>query len=479
MEFILEEHAVGDHVEFNWNHFLNPEASPSCYECIIIANHGKIGYDVEMIENHVLNDPIMMYTKDGGPLVVGSTVSYNWRYSGNWYDYVVTMINEDRTVNLSLECLSVSPEFLRKLTEHEKYAVNETVEYEWGGGCNWFEATVVAVNPNGTYDIALFDEAVAIEHLSLATGLGPTEPRPLKTRVTPGSLYEGQLVEYNWQGKGYWYLNYTVMKVLSDTTCDVQLIDKDICCGALRRKTTVLALELSTLESEKALYDNVIATIAPVADEVQPFAVDDVIQHNWNEGGTWWDNYRITTVRDGDTIYPLYDLTYSDDTEVHNVPAALIRRPESELSKAVRELPRLNSRIKVLRSKLEVVRSETTHGKNDVSTLDALEKLLGVVLAESKAIDERNFAATISWNSFFDASEEVLKLTERLVAGREKALFSMHTPDTDTTMARALSLQQKLEALYYASEDARTKYWSLKNLADCKIYAVQYRSSVS
>ena len=103
------------------------------------------------------------------------------------------------------------------------------------------------MNPNGTYDIALFDEAVSIEYLSLPTGLGPTELRPIHTMVTSGSLQEGQLVEYNWQGKGYWYLNYMVMKVLSDTTCDVQLIDKDICCSALRRKTTCLELELSVL----------------------------------------------------------------------------------------------------------------------------------------------------------------------------------------------------------------------------------------
>ena len=65
-----------------------------------------------------------------------------------------------------------------------------------------FEGKIVAVNSNGTYDIALLDEAVSIEHLSLSTRLGPTEPRPHSTMVTPGSLSEGQLVEYNWQGKG-------------------------------------------------------------------------------------------------------------------------------------------------------------------------------------------------------------------------------------------------------------------------------------
>ena len=146
MEFIVQEHAVGDHLEFNWNNFLNSEASPSWYECVITANHGTT-YDIEMFENHVLNDPAMLYTKDGQPLVVGSVVSYNWRYSGNWYDYVVTKINEDRTVNLILECLSVSPEFLRKLTEYEPYVINEIVEYEWGGGCNWFEGKVMTNRP--------------------------------------------------------------------------------------------------------------------------------------------------------------------------------------------------------------------------------------------------------------------------------------------------------------------------------------------
>jgi len=336
---VTEEHAVGDHMEFNWNHFLNPEASPFWYECIITANHGESVYDIELIENHVLNDPVMLYTKDGRPLVIGSVVSYNWRYTGDWYDYVVTKINEDRTVNLALEVLSVSSEFLRKPFEQEQYAINETVEYNWGGGCNWFDGTVISVHPTtNTYDIALVDEGVSIAHLSLSTRLPPTEPRPSFSMVTPGSLYEGQLVEYNWQGSGYWYLNYMVLRVLSDTTCDVQLIDRDICSSALRHKTTSVtvqpqaAVEMSSLESEQAQEGETIvettATSIPIATVVRLFVVGDVIQHNWNEGGIWWDNYRITAVHNEDTTTPRYDLIYTDGTEVHNVSAMLIRHPE-------------------------------------------------------------------------------------------------------------------------------------------------------
>ena len=483
MQFIIEgQHAVGDHVEFNWNKFLNPEAISFWYDCIIIANHGTDQcYDVELIDNHVLNDPTLIYTKDGGPLVVGSIVCYNWRCGGNWYDYVVKKINEDRTVDLTLECLSVSSEFLRKPTEHEKYTVDETVEYDWGGGCNWFEGKVVAVNPNGTYDIALFDEAVSIEYLSLPTGLGPTELRPIHTMVTSGSLQEGQLVEYNWQGKGYWYLNYMVMKVLSDTTCDVQLIDKDICCSALRRKTTCLELELSVLEIEKVHFVNILREdmdkSIPVAEEVKPFAVGDVIEHNWNETGTWWNDYRITAVNDEDTSNPLYDLIHIDNSEVFSVSAALIRHPETEKEKAIRELPYLNNRINVLQSKLHFVRTETSLGKTNVQTLDAIEKLLEVILAEQQIYDEHNPAKlnTASCFCVYDTttSDDVLKLTARLVAGREQAL-----PCSDTTIARALFLKRELETRYYTSEEAKTKYDQLKNTANDEIYLGHYRESL-
>ena len=289
---------------------------------------------------------------------------------------------------------------------------------------------------------------------------------------------------------GYWYLNYMVMKVLSDTTCDVQLIDKDIVASALRRKTTALTLELSSLENEKVKLEEIIASASTSViyhDEsnVKPFVVGDVVQHNWNEGGTWWDKYRITAIHNDDTTNPRYELTYSDDSMVHDVSPALIRHPESEIEKARRELPLLNKKIKVFRTNLAFVRMETTHGKTDVLTLDAMETLLEVVLAEteSKPRDtSNNFSGsdTIKWTNCFGTSEEVLKLSERLIAGRKQALPPTQSSDVieDITITRAMSLKQQIDTMYYGSEDARTKYWSLKDTADCHIYGGKYQEAL-
>ena len=283
-----------------------------------------------------------------------------------------------------------------------------------------------------------------------------------------------------------------VMKVLSDTTCDVQLIDKDIVSSALRRKTTALTLELSSLENEKTKFEEILASarvsvIDHDGSNVKPFVLGDVVQHNWNEGGTWWDNYRITAIHNDDTTNPRYELTYSDDSMVHGVPATLIRHPESEVEKARRELPLLNRKINVFRSNLAFVQMETTHGKNDVLTMDALESLLEVVLAESesKPRDTSNRSGSgsdaIKWTSCFGTAEEVLKLSERLVAGRKQASLSTQSSDVvieDTTITRAMSLKQQIDVMYYGSEDARTKYWSLKDTADRLIYGGKYHQAM-
>ena len=235
-----------------------------------------------------------------------------------------------------------------------------------------------------------------------------------------------------------------------------------------------LELELSSTESEKANAVEIIATNPPITDEVKPFVVGDVIQHNYLEGGQWWDDYRITAINNDDTTNPLYELTYADDSMVSDVPAALIRHPESEVEKAVRELPLLNRKIEVLQSKLAVARMETSHGKTDVLTLDALETLLDLVLADSTPGDTLD-RVDIKWTRFYGESHEVLKLCDRLVEGRKQ---SSDTIDGNT-VTRALSLKQRIDGMYYGSEEANTRFLSLKQTADDYIkYASHYRDAL-
>ena len=202
--------AVGQIVEFNW------DGGDQWYPAEVLAINDDGSYDVALIDENV--DPSWVQGDELG-VGVGSIVEYNWQGADSWFSgYEVTSVNEDGTYNLRLVQQGIERNRLRIMYVFSP-AVGQMVDFDWDGGDQWYPAVVLAINDDGTYDVALIDENV--------------DP----SLVQGDQLGVGSIVEYNWQGAGELFPDYEVTSVNEDGTYNLRLVQQGVDVVKLREAT--------------------------------------------------------------------------------------------------------------------------------------------------------------------------------------------------------------------------------------------------
>lgn len=171
------------------------------------------------------------------------------------------------------------------------------------------------------------------------------------------------------------------------------------------------------------------------------FIKEDIIQFNWENGGCWYDGYKIDTINPDGTYNLLYGTTIEE-----NIPESLLRGFEAKCIAEIKTLEtdkiKLDNKIELLRAKLELFHSESVD-KEAPLTIDAVEAVLKFTLILSDELPYDYAEGT--------ARTEVLNMAERLLWARQKSALTNGQAASKEHLEKAQSLYEQAVDLYHSS----------------------------